>query len=262
MAALARADLERLLVDRQLGVTLSSAGSPEAASSPDDRSVAATGLAGLDAELQGGWPRGHVSEIAGPLSTGATWLACASLAAATRRGELAALIDPLDRFDPESAAGEGFAWASLLWVRGEAAGTMAEGARRSADRAAMWEHVLQRALKAATLILQAEGFGVVVLDLQEIPAATIAGLPFTTWRRLQRLVEGRDAACLLVAREPLGRSAGGVTLTIGSRPDGTGLGGWTGTSPRSRRLTGLTAHARVLRAQWQWASASGFEWNT
>jgi hypothetical protein len=58
--------------------------------------------------------------------------------------------------------------------------------------------------------------------------------------RVQRTVEGSDTACVLVVPEPLARSAGGVTLTLGAAPQ------WTGSSDRSRRLAGLDMTARVV----------------
>ena len=50
--------------------------------------------------LAGGLPRGQVSEVVGPASSGRTSVAWAALAAASRRGESIALIDTCDRFDP------------------------------------------------------------------------------------------------------------------------------------------------------------------
>ena len=72
--------------------------------------------------------------------------------------------------------------------------------------------LVDRAIKAFGLVLEAGGFGVVALDVADVAPADLARLPFTTWRRLQRLVEGRDTAALVVAAAPLARSARGVTL--------------------------------------------------
>lgn len=247
MSRLARSDLEHLLQARKLGSTLVTP-ALEPAAPLDERMVCATGLGSLDDLLRGGWPRGQVSEIVASLSAGGTWVACVSVAAATRRGELAALVDPLDRFDPESAATAAFAWPYLLWVRGGAP-----------DRAAEILAV-ERAVKAVALLLRAEGFGLVVLDLQGVSSAAIKALPFTTWRRLQRLVEGRDTACLLVHHAPLGRSAGGATLRL--EPALRGGGCWAGQASHGRRLLGLSAQVRVVRAQDPGASLDGIEWST
>ena len=74
--------------------------------SPSDR-VAETGLTTLDASLGGGLPYGHLSEIVGPRSSGRMSVLCAVLAAATRRGEVVALVDTFDSFDPISGAAAG-----------------------------------------------------------------------------------------------------------------------------------------------------------
>src|SRR5438132_13438390 len=98
MASLARADLESLLHTKNLDRTLTRAGA-----GTRDLETASTGHAALDARLSGGIPRGQVSELVGPRSSGRTALTLQVLAAATRRGELVALVDALDMFDVESA---------------------------------------------------------------------------------------------------------------------------------------------------------------
>src|SRR5689334_4241496 len=65
MASLARADLESLLHTKKLGRTLTR-GLPTLRADLDQ---ASTGHASLDASLQGGIPRGHVSELVGPRSS-------------------------------------------------------------------------------------------------------------------------------------------------------------------------------------------------
>jgi recombination protein RecA len=64
-----------------------------------------TGLAALDAALGGGWPRGSISELFGPSSSGKTTLALQSIAHLQRQGAAAAWIDADHTFDPTHAAG-------------------------------------------------------------------------------------------------------------------------------------------------------------
>lgn len=221
MAKIALAALETALRARKLDRTLTTALQP-----PAHSEGAATAIAPLDACLRGGLPRGQLSEIAGPCSSGRTSLLHVLLAAATRRGELAALVDTCDRLDVRSAVAAGAILERWLWVRGDATGPI--------DRA------VDRALKALTLILQAGGFGVVALDLADVPLLALKRLPFTTWMRVQRIVEGSETACVLVVAEPVARSAGGVTLLL------QGAAQWAGDSDRSRRLAGLDLGARVV----------------
>ena len=53
-------------------------------------------------------------------------------------------------------------------------------------------------MKALNLVLQAGGFGVVAIDLADVPPRALKRLPFTTWMRVQRAIEGSDTACVLV----------------------------------------------------------------
>jgi len=108
------------------------------------REMLASGIPDLDA-LIGGFPRGSITEIVGPESSGRTTLANTLLAAATARGEICCHIDTSDAFDPVSAAQAGTVLSQLIWVR---CGGNAE-----------------HAFKAADAILHAGGFGVVLLDL-------------------------------------------------------------------------------------------------
>ncbi len=74
------------------------------------------GISALDA-LTGGLPRGCLTEMIGPDSSGRTSVLLAALAAATQRGEICALIDATDSFHPHSAVAAGVDLTRLLWVR-------------------------------------------------------------------------------------------------------------------------------------------------
>ena len=203
MAALARADLEALLHTKKLGRTLTR----DVSSLRPDLELASTGHAGLDARLQGGIPRGHVSELIGPRSSGRTTLLLGLLAAAAARGELVALVDALDMLDVESAADAGIDLDRLLWIRGHVVAN--PGLCRDLNQRALVQDV-----RALTLVLEAGNFGLVVFDVGEAPADAIRRLPFTTWLRLHRMVEGRQTVCLLVGSDRLSRSPAGLSLHV------------------------------------------------
>jgi len=135
----------------------------------------ATGIAAVDALLGGGFPRGRVTEITGPLSSGRTSLALAVVAAATRAGEIAAVVDSADAFDPASAAAAGIDLSRVLW------------ARPSRPR---------EALRCAERLLEARGFGVVVMDL-DFGAAPRTG--DSIWLRIHRSATASGTALVLVA---------------------------------------------------------------
>jgi len=218
-----RAALESLLRAHKLDGTLTTT----APSAAREGCAAPTGRADLDAALGGGFRRGQLSEIAGACSSGRSTLAADALAAATRRGEAAALVDPCDAFDPAAAAARGVALGQLLWVR---------PARVGAD-----DHAAARALKAFSLILQAGGFGLVILDLADAAPAAIRRFPFTTWMRIARIVEGSDTAAVLIGASHLARSAGGATVAL----DAPSVR-WQGTTSRARVFAGLDPALRVI----------------
>lgn len=250
-----RAYLEALLRAKKLDRTLTTA----IPAGPGADALAPFGLATLDAKLLGGLPRGHLSEIVGDISSGRTSLAWAWLAAATSRGETVALIDTFDRFDPVSGAACGIDLVRLLWVRGQALSKTAgavdpawlPGARTVAGPGTLLERTIDRALKALNLVLQAGVCTAVVLDLADVPLAGLRRIPMTTWLRVQRVIEGSDTACVLLAPVPLARSAAGATITTGTTGamGASGAPGeavrWAGAHDRSRRVAGLEMTARL-----------------
>ena len=62
-------------------------------------------------------------------------------------------------------------------------------------------------------------------------------LPFTTWLRLQRMLEGRQTVCVLVGPEPMARSSAGLTLQLRAMAEGSD-------SSAPRRSSGL----EIMRA--------------
>jgi hypothetical protein len=244
---LARAHLESLLRTRRLDRTLTTALPP--LDPRDEAACAPSGVPSLDAPLGGGFPRGQLSEVVGPRSSGRTSIMLQTAAAATGRGELVALVDALDMFDVESAAAAGVDLDRLLWIRGHVVSN--PGLCRDTNQRA-----LEQAIRAFTLVLQAGNFGLVIFDAAEAPAEAIRRLPFTTWLRLQRMVEGSQTMCLLVGGEPMARSSAGLTLRL--RPEGIrlpsplrGVGepGATGIRFGQSLFEGLTVEARVVRAR-------------
>jgi hypothetical protein len=138
------------------------------------------------------FPRGCLTEIVGPASSGRTTLLHAALAAATGREEMCAVVDAEDAFDPASAAAAGVRLDRLIWIR--------------------CGHNAEHALKAADLLIQGGGFGIVALDLGDTPPATARRISLTSWFRLRRAVENTATVFLAVARRQNAKTC--ATLAI------------------------------------------------
>ncbi len=183
----------------------------------------ATGVAALDALLEGGWPQGKVSELLGTASSGRTAAAAATVAAATGRGEVTAWIDPDDAFDPASAAAAGVDLERVLWVRPRGVG---------------------EAVRAAELVLATGGFAVVVLDFGAAATGPRAGAGWSALPlRLARAVERAGAVALVLAQRPWSGALAGVTVALAP-----GEARWGGESG-PRWLAGLAVRPRVERGR-------------
>jgi recombination protein RecA len=149
------------------------------------------GVTELDAAI-GGLPRGCLTEIFGPASSGRSSVLASILAAATQREEACALVDAEDCFDPLSAAAAGVRLERLLWVR--------------------CRHNAEHALKAADLLIQGGGFGLVVMDLGDTPPVTARRISLTSWFRLRRAVENTPTVLVAVARQSNAKTCASLML--------------------------------------------------
>jgi recombination protein RecA len=151
------------------------------------------GIEELDA-ITGGLPRGSITEIHGPASSGRSSLLASILAAATARQEVCALADASDAFDPASAEAAGVDLSKLLWIR--CGGNP--------------EH----ALKAADMLIQAGGFGLVALELGDVPAEVARRIPLASWYRFRRAIENTPAVMVVVEREHTVKSCASMTIEM------------------------------------------------
>jgi hypothetical protein len=189
-----------------------------------------SGIHALDA-LTGGLPRGCLTEICGPASSGRTSLLLAALAAATRRGEFCAIIDASDTLDPHSAAAAGVDLDHLLWVRCSDDPPKKEnspqrhrvtekqqkeeenGWKKNVPR--QFEHRLEQVLRATDLLLESGGFGLIVLDLADLPTQAARRIPLTTWFRFRRAVENKPTILLAIEQHPIAGSCSSLLLQLG-----------------------------------------------
>jgi hypothetical protein len=257
--------------------------------------------------LAGGLPRGCLTEICGPISSGRTTVLLATLAAATRRGEYCAVIDASDALDPSSLAATGVDLDRLLWVRCNeesprrhrdretcetekntaSAATLSRGKGGGSQSACNFdgegwiknesrrsEHRLEQVLRTTDLLLESGGFGLIILDLADLPPLAARRIPLTTWFRFRRAVEHKPTILLAIAQQPIagscsslllqlavakrrqnaapGASRGSALAKEGVRQEGTinCEGDWESSEPAPvHLLSGLEMHVELVRSR-------------
>ncbi len=274
-----------------------------------------SGIPALDA-LTGGLPRGCLTEICGPASSGRTTILLAALAASTRRGEYCAVIDASDALDPNSLAAAGIDLDHLLWVRcgddihqnsrplqpvvppkkmesaremnSAGAPPMSRTLRQGGDfdfhsqspldcrqneagfsyrsagnspsqKFARYtrppEHRLEQVLRATDLLLESGGFGLIILDLADLPPQAARRIPLTTWFRFRRAVEHKPTILLAIEQQPI---AGSCRLSPkeGQAQDGRNKICTIAETPtefsypsHTHLLTELQIHAELIRSR-------------
>jgi hypothetical protein len=191
--------------------------------------MVSSGAPAIDA-LTGGLPRGCLTEICGLASSGRTTLLLAALAAATRRGEFCAVVDASDALDPHSAAASGVELDRLLWVRcGESSPQKERSPQRHRDTEKnslndqiqsqgknQSEHRLEQVLRATDLLLESGGFGLIVLDLGDLPPQSARFIPLTTWFRFRRAIEHTPTILLAIEQHPIAGSCSSLLLKLGT----------------------------------------------
>src|SRR3984957_17973255 len=152
--------------------------------------IVSAGVPEIDS-LAGGLPRGSLTEICGPPCSGRTSLLISALASRTAHREACALVDGRDAFDPYSAEAAGVELKQLLWVR-----------CRNIDQA----------FRATDLLIQGGGFGLIALDLSDIPPETVRYVPLNAWFRFRRAVEGTPTILIVLVQEPNAKACSSLVL--------------------------------------------------
>jgi RecA DNA recombination protein len=189
--------------------------------------MVSSGIPAIDA-LTGGLPRGCLTEICGPASSGRTTLLLATLGAATRRGEFCVVVDASDALDPHSAAAAGVELDRLLWVRCSESSPQTNSSQKprvqipqtdfdfNRTNSRTSERRLEQVLRATDLLLESGGFGLIVLDLADLPPQAARRIPLTTWFRFRRAVENKPTILLAIEQHPIAGSCSSVLLQMTS----------------------------------------------
>ena len=198
-----------------------------------------TNIQAIDS-LTEGVPLGCLTEICGPMSSGRSSVLMALLAESMRRDEICALIDASDAFNPQSAASAGVNLARLLWIRCGKSYPRATSSQHPKSQRLLENEIapsreiqsvhirrkssvtgasdpkeyfrVEQALKITDLLLQAGGFGLVILDLADISISAARRIPLTTWFRFRRAVENTRTAFLVVEQQPSAKSCASLVL--------------------------------------------------
>ncbi len=171
-----------------------------------------TGIREVDTAT-GGIPISSVTEVWAPpgVSSGKTTLLLSLFAAVTHRQLACALVDAIDCFDPSSAHAAGVNLARLLWVRcggeGKTTGKIVH------EKPAL--KPLEQAFKAADILLQVGGFGLIVVDLGNLAPQSVQKVPLTTWFRFSRVVERVSTALVFIT--PVHVAASCIPLVLKPR---------------------------------------------
>ena len=190
--------------------------SPETFVQPEE-TVLATGLPSIDRALAGGFPKGAISTLEGPPTSGRTALAARVLAAATARGGAAALIE---------SRTDGLVWAPGL----EEAGVVL--ARLALVRV---ETPLE-VVRAADILLRSAAFKAIVMPIVAFRAAA--------WPRLSGLAHRAGAVLLAAGIEAPSELRYAAVLRVEcelARID------WTGAPGPFRALQGYELCARTIK---------------
>jgi recombination protein RecA len=259
--------LQRLAALPKLG-GVTAASRLEARPAPE---MVTSGIREID-ELAGGLPRGGLSEICGPASSGRTSVLLSALAAATRRQEACALVDVTDALDTVSAAATGVELERLLWIRcSQASGfgppTWDSGpptsdlrprasSPKSEVRAPRFDVRLEQALRVTDLLLQSGGFGLVAIDLGDVPDAAARRIPLASWFRFQRAVEPTATVLLVVAQAPCAQTCASLLIRLQAGKKLSAVSSQLSDEEKTRPahaqlLDGLQVEGELLRSRLQ-----------
>src|SRR3954454_20587005 len=127
--------------------------SPSFSPASDSAHYPSLDISALSLLISNGLSRGSLIGINGLRSSGRTSICNSILAAASSQNDICAVVDTRNAFDPPSALLAGVRLEHLLWIQ--------------------CQGNPEHALRATDLLLHAGGFGVVLLDLCEVPAQVL-----------------------------------------------------------------------------------------
>ena len=252
----------------------------------------ATGIAALD-ELTGGMPRGALTELCGPASSGRTSVLLSLLARMTQAGEVCALVDATDSFDPRGAEEAGVNLKRVLWVRCSGkTKSISDGRLPIADcnrsgqqnrqssiinrqfsvspclrvdaysqRKTQMSRV-EQALKATDLLLQGGGFGLVAVDMADILPEAARRVPLTSWFRFRRAVENTATALVVLEQQPYAKTCASLVIQLSAASRQLSVDRPTRRPSHAGLFGGLEIRAEVTRERQQRKPVKPVRWES
>jgi hypothetical protein len=113
---------------------------------------------------------------------------------------------------------------------------------------------MEQALKATDLLLQGGGFGLVAIDMADVPPEFARRVPLASWFRFQRAVEHTPTVLLVLEQEPYAKTCASLVLkttsaateitstNLGSEIEDFGFEDLSCSESQS-----MSAHARLFR---------------
>ncbi|HEV2717456.1 MAG TPA: hypothetical protein VGU64_19470 [Terriglobales bacterium] len=115
---------------------------------------------------------------------------------------------------------------------------------------------LEQALRVTDLLLQSGGFGMVVIDLGDVPFRVARRIPLTSWFRFQRAVEHTPTVLLAITQAPCAQGCAALSIKLRSsavdrQSSGklSAIGSQTPVSSHTHLFEGLKVEGEILRSR-------------
>jgi hypothetical protein len=161
-----------------------------------------TGIPAIDDLTNGGIPFNSLTEICGSsvASSGKTSFLLSLLSQATQQGRYCALVDANDSFDLTSAEAAGVNLSLICWAR--------------CGKSRQKFIPLKQAFRATEEFLQNGGFGLIAVDISDIPEKYVRQIPLNDWFRLSKVLGDMPTALVFIEQHPHATSCARLVLRL------------------------------------------------
>ena len=127
---------------------------------------------------------------------------------------------------------------------------------RSEVRGPTPEVRLEQALRVTDLLLQSGGFGLVAIDLGDVPDSAARRIPLASWFRFQRAIEPTATVLLVVAQAPCAQTCAALLIRLQTEKKSSALSYQLSAKEKlgpahAQLLDGLQIEGELLRSRMQ-----------